>query len=197
MLSLIYAECHLYSVLFLLSVIFAECHFCWVSFLLSVIFAECHLCWMSFMLSEFYAEYRMYVCACVWVYVCVCVCAIYNLHAMKIFSTHWHLLYSPVWNQFSFKQPIRVKTYSTGGRKSKRDITLSCLVWVFNFKLACFVTNEITWLIQVRPHLDLKTRLRFCPVRLSLSTNLIDNCCCLSCKLSLPDFTKMYKNMES
>ncbi len=44
MLSVIYAECHLYWVSFMLSVIYAECHLCWVSFMLSAIYAECHLC---------------------------------------------------------------------------------------------------------------------------------------------------------
>jgi hypothetical protein len=41
MLSVIYAECHLCSVLFMLSVIYAEYHLCLVSFMLNVIYAEC------------------------------------------------------------------------------------------------------------------------------------------------------------
>ncbi len=56
MLSVIYAECHLYWVSFMLSINYAECHLCWVSFMLSAIYAECHLCWVSFMLSVIYAE---------------------------------------------------------------------------------------------------------------------------------------------
>jgi len=67
-LSVIYAECHLWwvsfmlsviilnvimlSVIFVQSVIYAECHLCLVSFMLSVIMlnvihSECHSCWVS------------------------------------------------------------------------------------------------------------------------------------------------------
>jgi hypothetical protein len=58
MLSVIYAECHLCWVPFMLGVIYVECLLCWVSFMLSVIYSKCHfsmchLCCGSFMLSVF------------------------------------------------------------------------------------------------------------------------------------------------
>ncbi len=53
LLCVIYAECHLCRVSFMLNVIYAECYLCWMSFMLSVIYAGCHLCycWASFILS--------------------------------------------------------------------------------------------------------------------------------------------------
>ncbi len=40
----------------MLSVIYAECHLCWVSFVLSVIYGECYLCLVSFILSIIHAK---------------------------------------------------------------------------------------------------------------------------------------------
>ncbi len=49
----------------MLNVIYAECHLCLMPFMLNVIFmlnaiyAECHLCLMSFMLNINYAEWSV------------------------------------------------------------------------------------------------------------------------------------------
>jgi hypothetical protein len=53
MLSVIYVECHLCLVLFMLIVIYVECH------LGCVIYAECHLCLVSFILGAFYTMCRL------------------------------------------------------------------------------------------------------------------------------------------
>ncbi len=40
----------------------------------------------------------------------------------------------------------------------------SCLGQVFNYKLGCFDGMHILICADARPHLELKTRPRFCPV---------------------------------
>jgi hypothetical protein len=40
------------------------------------------------------------------------------------------------------------------------------LARVFNFKLGCFVISKTAWQTQARPHLELKTRPRFYPIKL-------------------------------
>jgi hypothetical protein len=56
-----------------------------------------------------------------------------------------------------------------GSVKANRREPKSCLGWVFNFKLGCFVICTTAWPLQARPSLELKTRPRLCPVSLSLS----------------------------
>jgi hypothetical protein len=51
----------------------------------------------------------------------------------------------------------------------------SCLARVFNFKLGCFVMCTIARPIHAWPSLELKTRLRFSPIRLSLSMSKVKN----------------------
>ncbi len=59
---------------------------------------------------------------------------------------------------------VELWSAKANGRERK-----SCLGRVFNFKLGCFVMCTITWLIQARPSLELKTWPRFPPVSISLS----------------------------
>ncbi len=56
-----------------------------------------------------------------------------------------------------------------GSSEANRREPKSCLGWVFNFKLGCFVMYAIPWDIQARLSLELKTRPRFCPASFSLS----------------------------
>ncbi len=44
----------------------------------------------------------------------------------------------------------------------------SCLCQVFNFRLGSFVSKQCYWITCARPHLELKTWPRFCPVSRSL-----------------------------
>ncbi len=58
---------------------------------------------------------------------------------------------------------------STWSAKANRRGPISCLGRVLNFKLGCFVMCTISWPIQSRPSLELKTRPRVRPHSLSLS----------------------------
>ncbi len=70
---------------------------------------------------------------------------------------------------------LQVLGKSGSGVKDNGREPKSCLGQVFNFKLGCLVMCTIAWPIQAWPSLELKTRLRFRPISLSLSMSKVKN----------------------
>ncbi len=122
MLSVIYVECHLWWVSFMLSVIYAKCHLCWVSFILSAIYAECHLCWESFMLSVIHAE-----CHLRWV---LLICPLfYASHLLSVANKPTMLsvvMLIGLAPRVVFTKLMSIKCLSADCFSAKRSVTQKC-----------------------------------------------------------------------
>jgi hypothetical protein len=79
-------------------------------------------------------------------------------------------IYSKIVNKLAINGNSPSTNTTAGSMKANGREPKSCLGQVFNLKLGCFVMCTIAWSIQVQPSLQWKTRHRFCPVSLSLST---------------------------